>query len=166
MQHLQWVGNILSRWIQHGFTLNADKLILATSEANFCGFQISTDSIVADPEKVCCYCKVSYSCQLHDFRAFLSPVSQLVSHLTSLLMQYPFVIWRAQGQLSCGQQTLLRHMFMSSSSSILGTFDPDLPTIYKQISPGCMALAMNFKKTMEDSSLCSAAPVSLQTICC
>ena len=51
MAHLCRTNLILARCRAHGITLNAEKFVLAAPKVRFCGYQLSSDGIAADPEK-------------------------------------------------------------------------------------------------------------------
>lgn len=75
--HLRRIDNVLFRCRKHGITLNADKFVVAAPTVSFCGYSLSGDGIVADPEKVRAIADFATPANLTDFRSCMGLVNQL-----------------------------------------------------------------------------------------
>ena len=64
-EHLQRVHLILERFRQHRISINKKKFIFASSIVSFCGYNISHDSVQADPAKVRTGCRIPRAHKYH-----------------------------------------------------------------------------------------------------
>ncbi|XP_037804919.1 uncharacterized protein LOC119599258 [Penaeus monodon] len=134
ISHLQCVNEVLSRCRQHGMTLNAEKFIVAASEASFCGYKLSRYGIEADPEKVRAITEFPTPANLTDLRSFMGLVNQLAEFtpkisttaapLRPLMSPRRTFAWTADHT-----KAFIDTKQALSKPPILATFDPALPTI-------------------------------------
>ena len=134
LTHLQRVNEVLSRCRTHGITLNADKFVLASQDVSFCGYQLSTKGIAADPEKVRAIRDFAKPANLTDLRSFMGLVNQLTEFspdissaaapLRPLMSPRKAFLWTPDHDLA-----FQRVKEALSSPPVLATFDPALPTI-------------------------------------
>ena len=77
MAHLCHVNQVLARCRAHRITLNAKKFDLTAPNVRFYGYQLSSDGIAADPEKVLAITNFAKPANLTDLRLFIGLVNQL-----------------------------------------------------------------------------------------
>ncbi|XP_037779411.1 uncharacterized protein LOC119575951 [Penaeus monodon] len=133
ISHLQRVNEVLSRCRQHGITLNAEKFIVAASEASFCGYKLSRYGIEADPEKVRAITEFPTPANLTDLRSFMGLVNQLAEFtpkisttaapLRPLMSPKRAFTWTVDHT-----KAFIDTKQALSKPPILATFDPALPT--------------------------------------
>ena len=75
--HLQQGYGMLIRCRKNGITINCDKFVVAASGVNFCGYNILSKGIAADPGKVAAIRDFPSPTKLTNLRSFMGLVNQL-----------------------------------------------------------------------------------------
>ena len=134
MEHLRRVNDVLTRCRAHGITLNAEKFVLAAPKVLFCGYELSSEGIAADPEKVRAITDFAKPANLTDLRSFMGLANQLAEFspdiasaaapLRPLMSPKRSFVWTADHD-----EAFLKVKEALSSPPVLASFDPALPTV-------------------------------------
>ena len=132
-EHLERVYNFLCRCRDNNITINLDKFIFAEPSTDFCGYQISSEGIEADPKKIKAIAEFPTPSNITDLRSFFGLVNQLADFtpdiascadaLRPLLSPKNEFIWNANHEEAFNKvkQALV-------STPTLAHFDPAKPT--------------------------------------
>ena len=132
--HVDRVRRVLLRCREHGITLNKLKFNFAQAQTSFCGFDISTNGISADPSKLRAIVEFPTPTNITELRSFLGLVNQLgeftaeiasrAEDLRGLLRPRNAFQWTPQHDTAFqAVKTAL------SQPPTLAPFDPSLPTM-------------------------------------
>ena len=134
MAHFCRVNQVLARCRVHGITLNAEKFVLATPKVRFCGYELFSDGIAANPEKVLAITDFTKPANMTALRSCMGLVNQIAEFspdisgvaapLRPLMSPKRTFVWTADYD-----QAFQRVKEALSSPPVLFTFDPVLPTV-------------------------------------